>query len=237
MPSRRAPRVALRIFLALATVHLVWQLTGQDVYAGAAQWFLMPALLAFLAFRTRGTRRSRLVRLTLLALSFSWLGDSAPDLATGNTSFLLMVAFFFVAQLVYLVAFWPHRDRSVLHQRRGLLVPYAAAIGTLVVACAPHAGGLLVPVLLYGLLLGAMAVLATGMGPLVWAGGALFLVSDGLIALHAFAPWWELPLQGFWVMLTYLAAQLLIVLGILDRAHLPSANPPTPGCAPRPTPR
>jgi len=70
-------------------------------------------------------------------------------------------------------------------------------------------------VLAYGLLLGAMAVLATGVNPLVWAGGALFLVSDGLIALNAFAPWWDLPLQGFWVMLTYIAAQLLIVLGVL----------------------
>lgn len=229
MPRRTAPRVALRIFLALATVHLVWQLTGQDVDAGAAQWFLMPALMAFLAIQTRGTRRSRLVRLTLLALAFSWLGDSAPDLATGETAFLVMVGFFLIAQLVYLVAFWPYRTQSVLHHRRGLMTPYLVTIAALVVACAPHAGVLLVPVLAYGLLLGAMAVLASGVNTLVWVGGALFLVSDGLIAMEAFAPWWELPWQGFWVMLTYLAAQLLIVLGILDRAHLPSVDPPTPG--------
>lgn len=213
MPRRRAARIFLRVFLALSTVHLVWQLTGQATYASVSQWLLMPALAAFLLVRTRGTARSRLVGLTLVALGFSWLGDTAPDLATGDTAFLVMVGFFLVAQVVYLVAFWPHRTQSVLHHRRGLLTPYLAAIATLVAACAPHAGVLLVPVLTYGLLLGAMAVLATGVNPLAWVGGALFLVSDGLIAMEAFAPWWELPLQGFWVMLTYVAAQLLLVLG------------------------
>ncbi|USQ80989.1 lysoplasmalogenase [Ornithinimicrobium faecis] len=220
MPRRSAARVTLRIFLALAAVHLVWQLTDQSAYARVSQWFLMPVLAVFLLVRTRGVERTRLVRLTLVALGFSWLGDTAPSLVEGDTAFLVMVGFFLVAQVVYIVAFWPHRDQSVLRQRRALLLPYAVAIVALVLACAPHAGTLLVPVLAYGLLLGAMAVLATGLNSLVWAGGALFLVSDGLIAMNAFAPWWDLPGQGFWVMLTYIAAQLLIVLGVL-RTHDP----------------
>ncbi len=215
MPRRSASRVVLRIFLALATVHLVWQLTGQTSYARVSQWFLMPALAVFLLVRTHAVGRSRLVRLALVALAFSWLGDTAPALAAGDLAFLLMVGFFLVAQVVYIVAFWPHRRDSVLQRRRVLILPYAVAILALVLACAPHAGALLVPVLLYGLLLGAMAVLATGVNSLVWAGGALFLISDGLIALNAFTPRWDLPLQGFWVMLTYIAAQLLIVLGVL----------------------
>jgi len=213
--TRTPARIALRIFLALALVHLVWQLTDQDTPARVSQWFLMPVLAGFLLVSTRGAERGRLVRLTLAALFFSWLGDTAPSLADGDVAFLLMVGFFLVAQVLYIVAFWPHRRESVLHRRRMLLIPYAVAIVALVLACAPHAGVLLVPVLAYGLLLGAMAVLATGVNPLVCAGGALFLVSDGLIALNAFAPWWDLPLQGFWVMLTYIAAQLLIVLGVL----------------------
>ena len=46
-------------------------------------------------------------------------------------------------------------------------------------------------------------------------GGALFLVSDGLIALDAFVDGFGLPAQGFVVMATYLAAQALIVAGVL----------------------
>lgn len=227
MPRRSAARVALRIFLALATVHLMWQLTDQSTYAQVSQWLLMPALAAFLLIRTRGDGRSRLVRLTLVALGFSWLGDTAPSLVEGDTAFLVMVGFFLVAQVVYLVAFWPHREKSVLRQRRVLILPYAVAIVGLVLACAPYAGALLVPVLAYGLLLGAMAVLATGLNSWVWAGGALFLISDGLIAMHAFAPWWSLPGQGFWVMLTYIGAQLLIVLGVLRRQPRHEAEEPS----------
>ena len=215
MPRRRPARIALRLFLALATVHLVWQLTGQETSASVSQWFLMPVLIVFLLISTHGATRGRLVTLTLVALGFSWLGDTVPDLATGDMAFLLMVAFFLLAQVAYIVALWPHRRRSVLHRRRVLVLPYVVAIGALVAACAPQAGVLLVPVLIYGLLLGTMAVLTTGLNALTWAGGALFLVSDGLIALEAFAPWWELPQQGFVVMLTYIAAQLLIVLGVL----------------------
>jgi uncharacterized membrane protein YhhN len=72
-----------------------------------------------------------------------------------------------------------------------------------------------VPVLVYGALLGTMAVLATGVNLLTAVGGALFLVSDGLIALDAFAAGFDLPAQGFWVMATYVAAQSLIVAGVL----------------------
>ena len=96
-----------------------------------------------------------------------------------------------------------------------LLVPYVAAVAGLVAACAGGAGGLLVPVLVYGALLGTMAVLSTGVNGLTAAGGALFLVSDGLIALDAFASGFALPGHGFWVMATYVAAQALIVAGVL----------------------
>ncbi|MCK0111028.1 lysoplasmalogenase [Ornithinimicrobium sp. F0845] len=214
MPPRRPVQITAGLFGCVAAVHLTAQLLGLDGLAAVTQVLLMPLLAAALLTAT-DRPRSRLVRLTLLALGFSWLGDTAPRLADGDPAFLLMVGFFLIAQVVYIVAFWPWRPDSLLARRRVLLVPYVVAVAALVVACAPHAGVLLVPVLIYGLLLGSMAVLATGVNRSVWIGGALFLVSDGLIALNAFAPWWSLPQQGFWVMLTYIAAQALIVRGVL----------------------
>ena len=85
----------------------------------------------------------------------------------------------------------------------------------LVAACAPGAGALLVPALAYGVAHGTMAVLAAGVNRLVSIGGALFLLSDAMIALGAFADWFTPPAEGFWVMATYIAAQVLIVLGVL----------------------
>lgn len=212
--------------LAAATlVHLGAHLTGHETLADRSQWALVPLLAATLATATRpgrGRRRSRRVRLTLLALAASWVGDAAPDLVADDAAFLVMVGSFLVAQVVLVAAFWPDRHRSILALgapagtagRRWLVAPYAAALGALVVACAPGADALLVPVVGYGVALVSMAVLATGVNRLTWTGGAVFLVSDALIALDAFAPGYDLPRHGFWVMSTYIGAQVLIVAGV-----------------------
>ncbi|WP_017593924.1 lysoplasmalogenase family protein [Nocardiopsis potens] len=223
IPRRPLARVLLAAFLLLTAVHLAVQLLGAGAWDRPTQVLLMPALaLAVLAAADRP--RSRPVAPLLAALFFSWLGDSLPALTAGDTAFLLMVGGFLAAQLVYVLAFWPYRDQSVLLRRRWLLAPYLGAVAALVWLCAPHAGGLLVPVLVYGLVLGLAAVLATGAGAWTAAGGALFLASDGLIALRAFVPGFALPLDGFWVMAAYCAAQALLALGLLGRANAPSAG-------------
>ncbi|MFW5417686.1 lysoplasmalogenase [Nocardiopsis sp. CNT-189] len=223
VPRRPLARALLAAFLLLAAVHLAVLLLGAGAWDRPTQVLLMPALaLAVLAAAERP--RSRPVALLAAALFFSWLGDALPALASGDTAFLLMVGGFLAAQLVYVLLFWPYRDRSVLLRRRWLLAPYAGAVAALVWLCAPHAGGLLVPVLAYGAVLGLMAVLATGAGPWTAAGGALFLASDGLIALRAFVPGFAPPLDGFWVMASYCAAQALIALGALKRAEAPPAG-------------
>lgn len=218
LPRRPLARAVLACFLALAALHLAVQLLGLHTWDRPSQVLLMPALaLTVLADTERP--RPRLVTLVLAALFFSWLGDGLPALAGGDAAFLLMVAGFLGAQVVYVCAFWPYRARSVLLRRRWLLVPYVGAVAALVWVCAPHAGGLLWPVLLYGLVLGAMAVAATGVNTWTAVGGALFLVSDALIALRTFVPDFGVPQDGFWVMVTYVTAQALIALGVLRRVR------------------
>lgn len=214
LPRRTPGRVALAALGAVTVAHLVAQVADAEGFANLTQWFLMP-LLAVVLVAESSTPWPRLTRLTLLALGLSWLGDTAPDLAEGDTAFLVMVGFFLLAQLAYLAAFAPYAARSVLRTRRWVLVAYVAAVVGLVAACAGGADDLLVPVLVYGVCLGAMAVLATGVNGWTAWGGALFLVSDGLIALGAFAEGFDLPAEGFWVMATYVAAQALIVSGVL----------------------
>lgn len=217
----------LGLFVAVALLHLGAQLSGGADVADATQVLLMPVLAAVLWLQSAAPR-GRLVLLTLVALGLSWLGDSAPKLTDGDAAFLAMVGFFLLAQVAYIVAFWPYRTNSVLYQRRPLLLGYVAAVAGLVAACVGGAAGMLVPVLVYGALLGTMAVLATGVNLLTAVGGALFLVSDGLIALDAFAAGFDLPAQGFWVMATYIAAQTLIVAGVLrEQTRVRALHPTT----------
>ncbi|MCC2336382.1 lysoplasmalogenase [Cellulomonas wangsupingiae] len=200
----------------LLLVHLTAEATGAQDLSTVSQWTLMPALAAVVFTATRRPR-SRLVTWVLVALGFSWLGDLVPSLVDDDMSFLVMVGFFLLAQVAYVAAFAPFVRRSVVHRRRLLLLPYAAALGTLVALCAPHAGSLLVPVCVYGAMLTAMAVLATGLGRVAALGGAIFLVSDALIALEAFVPSWDIAGQGFWVMLTYTVGQGLLAAAVLRR--------------------
>jgi uncharacterized membrane protein YhhN len=227
LPRGRASRLLLAGLALVALVHLGAQLADASSLADLTQVLLMPLLAAAVHAET-SPPRSRLVTLTLVALGLSWLGDSAPRLVSGDAAFLVMVGFFLLAQVVYIAAFLPYRERSVLRRRRGLLLGYVAAVAGLVAACAGGAEGMLVPVLVYGGCLGTMAVLATGVNAAVAVGGALFLVSDGLIALGAFAPGFDLPVAGFWVMATYVAAQVLIAGGVLAETRRRTSPPARP---------
>ena len=225
-PDRRAARLLLGVLAVVAAVHLLTQLIGSSGLADATQVLLMPLLAGVLWWQAPAPR-GRLVSLTLVALGFSWLGDTAPKLADGDPAFLLMVGFFLLAQIAYIVAFLPYRRRSVLHVNRPWLAAYVAVVAALVAACVGGAADMLVPVLSYGACLGTMAVLSTGLNPFAAAGGAIFLVSDGLIALDAFVPGFGLPAQGFWVMATYVGAQVLLVAGVLRERTEADASPTT----------
>lgn len=211
-----AARTWVAVFVVVVLVQLTAEWTGAEEVARVAQWLLMPTLAAVVASATRWPR-GHLVTWVLVALGFSWLGDLVPSFVGDDASFLVMVGFFMLAQVSYVVAFAPHVRRSVVYRHPLLLLPYAAVLVGLVALCAPGAGSLLVPVALYGGVLTAMAVLATGLGRLATIGGAIFLLSDSLIALDAFVPSWDLAGQGFWVMLTYVVGQGLLAAAVVVR--------------------
>lgn len=83
------------------------------------------------------------------------------------------------------------------------------------------------PVTGYSVLFTAMAYRsATRLGLFAGCGGALFLLSDTLIATGV-AQWPQLPAPGFCVMLTYIAAQALLAggtVGALDARRAPAAT-------------
>ncbi len=227
----RASRAWFTLFLFVALAHLVSHLVFGDfggVVANVSQWLLMPLLAATL-WNAAPLPRPRIVQLTVVALLCSWAGDTVPDFVPGGAAFFVMMALFLCAQVVYVAAFAPDRERSVLRRRRGVLVAYAIVYAAVVVTVAAvllpmgwQAVPFVVGIAVYGAVLVAMAVLATGVDRLAGVGGALFLVSDGLIGLAQAVPatYTALPpgVHGFLVMLTYIAAQTLLAAGVRRRA-------------------
>jgi uncharacterized membrane protein YhhN len=70
-------------------------------------------------------------------------------------------------------------------------------------------------VVAYATVLAAMAASAARGGRRMGAGGILFVVSDSLLAFRQFTPWFQARPWGAVVMASYLAAQVLLVDGVI----------------------
>lgn len=206
-------RGALAAYAVVVVVHLVAQATENEAVANRTQWLALPCLVLLVAAQTGLT--TRLARLTAGGLACSWVGDTVPDFVPDSASFLALMGAFLVAHVLFIIGFWPWRRSSLLGTR--WMWVYAAVAVVLVVACAPRAGALTVGIALYAAALALMALLANGIHRLAGVGGAVFMVSDGLIALGEFVPAFSVPLPGVWIMATYLSATLLITVGVLRR--------------------
>ncbi|ANJ27503.1 lysoplasmalogenase [Agromyces aureus] len=214
-------------YLVLCALHLVLLETGPDWSVTTTKALLMPLLALGVVL---AARRSRLKTpwLLLLAIGLSWAGDVALSF---DGMFVVGLGAFLLAHVAYITVF--------LRMPGGRARPplwtlvYAIWFVGFIALLGPHTGVLLVPVALYGLVLGLMATFAASRGPVMAVGGALFVVSDSVLGLGRFLPGYEFAVRGFdlhdlTVMSTYLAAQLLISIGVLAalRAAAPSSREP-----------
>ncbi|MFI1974233.1 lysoplasmalogenase [Streptomyces wedmorensis] len=205
MAARPVPaavsRALLVAFALAAAVDLGALLAGAELGHQIAKPLLMPLLAAYAV--TLGAPKP-----LTAALLFGWGGDVLL-LSDADWAFLAGMGSFAVGHVCYLVLFGRRRTSPAL----GAL--YAAALaGTVVLLWPDLPADLRIPVAGYSLLLAAMAYRASALGPLAGLGGALFLLSDTLIATDV-AGWPQLPVADFWVMLTYIAAQYLLAAGAL----------------------
>lgn len=198
--------------LAVTLVHLGALIVDAAGLAAWTQVLLMPALAVVLLTLPRHDRGPAWPW-ALGALAGSWVGDSLPRIMPEDAKFLAMVGGFAVAQVLWIVAFTRvARGRAPMAWTLLLVVVAIALLAVTV----PHAGILAPAVVVYGLLLLAVAYLAASHGWVGGLGGALFVLSDGLIALGAFRPEMvDWPERDLVVMATYVAAQALFVAVIL----------------------
>ena len=212
-PSSPAPHAlaAFLPYLLVAGFHLAMLAADLDDAARISKLLLMPTLALAVVLVVR-PRRSRAALLLLAGVLFSWGGD-APLTIPGDGWFVFGLSSFLVAHLCYLALFaWGGLG---LRAPRPWALVYLAWYGVLMVLLWPHLGGLALPVAAYGLVLCAMAAVSSGLTPTVACGGALFVVSDSLLALNRFVPDYAFGLNDVAVMLSYIAAQGLIAWGVV----------------------
>lgn len=210
------PRVPLLLggfapFLTVSIFHLAVKLAGLVELDRATKGLTMPALLlgvviVILAGRLR--LRTSVLALLVAALTLSWLGDVMLPF------FLVGLSFFLAAHLAYITVFHVGFRRRPSWWAIGL-VPWFAG---LLLALWPYLDETWPAVALYGAALALMAASATRGNVFTTIGGALFVASDSLLAFRIFTPLFQTPPEDTLIMGLYLAAQLLIVIGVLRTA-------------------
>ncbi len=196
-------------FGVVAVVHLVLNAAGAGPWDSITKSLLAPLLIGWV-LEQRGPR------LLAVALGFCFLGDVLLEL---DGLFVVGMAAFAGAHVCFIWFFVQRGAVPALRARPWIVIGYALA-GLVVVAWAW--GGLeagLRPIIpFYAALLIGTASTALAVDVRAGVGGALFLVSDGIIALaeaDRLDP--QGTLTGLAIMVLYIAAIAQLTIGILAK--------------------
>ena len=211
----------LKFYIAFSSIYLILLLLDWESTAFPLKAFLMPALIAAVYFYPDFTSKKFL----LGALVFSWIGDVVLMFQSMNPLFFIggLIAFL-IGHIIYMILFNKEK-RSDMPQNSSFirigLIAIAAYLIVMLTLLFPHLGSMRLPVAVYALVISAMlatAVLSysgweSPANAWIMRGAILFVLSDSILAFNKFyQPIW---LASFFIMVTYLAAQYTIVVGVL----------------------
>lgn len=222
-------RSAMPAFFLISALNLLFEAAGPHLGFALTKPLLMPLLLAgaFAAYALADggsapraaaaeapatTEARRVSKLLVGALVGSFVGDTM--LLFSGTLFLVGMAGFACAHICYIRLF-----RVPARRDPGRLRGALAAYGVIWIALISSLwsgldASMRIPVACYSLLLAGMATTSFAASRRTARGGALFLLSDAMIAAHL-AHWSTPTGTGFAVMATYLVGQYLLVTGAL----------------------
>lgn len=218
--------VLLLTFLVVAAIHLLGILVKQPLLADVTKVLLMPLLLAHVI--TLPNRKFIGFNLLVIAILFCWAGDVLLMFTENNELFFLLgLAAFLIGHIFYMLTFNKMADKNSIGkplQPLFYLLPLLFAVSLLIVLF-PNLGEMKVPVIAYATVISLMCVAAmrrwqrtdTPSFVTVLTGAVLFIFSDALIAINKFHT--PFNAASLLIMITYIAAQYLIITGLLKHVH------------------
>jgi uncharacterized membrane protein YhhN len=217
---------SLGMHLLFAVIVIV-ELLGRLLDNIQMEYFVKPLIMIWIAvYFLLAAKKSTFTIPVLLAFFFSWVGDNCLMLSGKNELFFYAgVGGFFCAQLSYIYTFAKYSEKGgsgYLRRKPWLSVFFLAYVGGIIFLLFPGLEGMMKPVItIYAVSLMLMSMMALNRSgrvgarsfQLVFMGSLLFLISDSMIAINKFHS--AIPLAGFLIMITYIAAQYLIMRGLI----------------------
>lgn len=206
----------------------ILQLSALAIDAPTLVWvtkpLLMPALAAWLFSETKGGRFLRIAWLS--GLVFSTAGDILlmwTAESNGEIFFILGLGAFLLAHIFYIGGLWAELKGKpgFLRQHPVWILPLIAYLFVLLYRIWPGIPpGLHGPVAAYGIVITSMALsviqlrthVTRPVFTLLLVGAILFVLSDSLLAMEKFG---NIQLGHLSVMLTYIAGQALLAVGVM----------------------
>ena len=199
------------IFAIIAIVDIVGIVAYPQVRL-VSKGMIMASLLALYILQAKRQEHS-----VLLGIIFALLGD-AFLLFTTDDFFLIGLGCFLIMQLCYSTTFW--RKRRIPRTRDKVIVGLIALLPiAFLTGSWSQLAGMQVAVTIYAAAITTMLITAYLRHPrlggywFVLVGSVLFVMSDMMLAIDKFVL--ELSQGGLAVMITYMAAQYLIITGLL----------------------
>ena len=195
-------------------VHLWSILARKEIVQAISKVCLLPLVFAVYISGTE-----QILLPVIFALFFGWIGDIFLIKIENLKFFRLGLASFLLGHILYIVAMFHFVD-SFNTLALIISIPVGIALGFFVFKLIRPSREMIIPAIAYETVIILMVISAIQLaitrgspyGALVLAGGICFLVSDTILAFITFRgkPWYG----DFPVMLTYISAQLCIVLGL-----------------------
>jgi len=206
------PRIYFLI--ALGVVSLIYLITlffKENVFQFILKSCLVPLIMAVYVFGP-----NKVLTTIVLALVFAWLGDVLLIKINNPIFFMFGLASFLIGHIFYIITMFSYANP--LHIPILIIsVIIAVCYGIITFKTVKPSPEMKIPVIAYETIILIMVISALQLflaneswfGTLVFAGSLCFIASDTMLALVTFR---KKPLFVY-VMITYIAAQLLIALG------------------------
>ncbi len=222
---KKSNKVLHLVFAVIVIVELLGRLTDQVML----EYPVKPLIMIWITlYFLMNTEKRSFIPGVVTAFFFSWMGDIFLMFSGGYNNEILFyagVGAFFIAQLTYIFVFLLNAENDI----KGLLlrnplwfIPFLGFGVLIFLLLYPGLDGIMVPIIgVYAASLIGMSLAALNRRDrvdfdsfrLVFAGSLLFVISDSLIAVNKFYA--EIPAAGFLIMLSYIAAQYLIMRGLI----------------------
>ncbi len=210
-------------FWILALLDIIGIAAGIEMLHFIAKPLLMPALMLLLYYSRSNVPNKKLL---LIGLFFSWMGDVLLMLENMHPLFFIFgLASFLTTHIFYVIYFLKISSAGPsLLKKKPVYFALVLAYGTsLVWQLYSYLGELKLPVIIYAAVICTMLLCSIHIffklnkqaALYYWMGATAFVVSDSLLAINKF--YQPFAYAGILIMLTYCAAQFLIIRGYIQQ--------------------